>query len=70
MAGHAKSCGVGKYWFLAGEVLRVASKWTVAGFASDIDMRAFAFRGYDLVMARSAGLAAGENGSKGGDFVQ
>ena len=68
MAGHAKSCGVGKYWFLAGEVVRVASKWTVAGFASDIGMGPFAFSGVDIAMTRTAGLVAAEDGSTGRDF--
>ena len=70
MAGHAEFCGVGKDGFLAGEVLRVASERPMAGFASDIGVRTFAFRGGDVVVAGGAGLAAGEDRSTGGDFIE
>ena len=69
VANRAELCGVGKDWFLAAEVLRMASERTVAGFASDIGVRTFTFRGDDVVVAGSAGLVAGENGSASGDFV-
>ena len=70
VASHAELCGVGKHWFLTGEVLRVASERTMAGFASDIGMRTFAFRGDDVVVAGSAGLVAGKDGSASGDFIE
>jgi hypothetical protein len=70
VASHAELRGVGKDGLLAGEVLCVASQRTMTGFASDIDMRAFAFCRDDLVVARGAGLAAGENGRLGGYFIQ
>ncbi len=70
MANHAELCGVGEDRFLTGEVLRVASERPMAGFASDIGMRTFAFCRDDVVVAGSSGLAAGEDGSPGGDFIQ
>jgi len=70
VANHAELCGVGKERFLTGEVLRVASERPVAGFASDIGMRTFAFCRDDVGVAGSAGLAAGEDGSLGGDFIE
>lgn len=70
VAGHAEFCGVGKDGLLAGEVLRMASKRPMAGFTSDIGMRAFALRGSDVDMTGSAGFSAGENGSAGGDFIE
>ena len=70
VANHAELCGVGKDGFLTGEVLRVASERPMAGFASDIGMRTFAFCRDDVVVAGSAGLAAGEDGSPGGDFIE
>ena len=57
VANDAKLCGVGEDGFLTGEVLRVASQRPMAGFASNIGMRTFAFCGNDVVMAGSAGLA-------------
>ena len=70
MACHAEFCGVWKDGLLAGEVLRVASERPVAGFASDISVRAFAFRGGDVVVAGGAGLTAGKDRSTGGDFIE
>jgi len=48
----------------------VASERPMAGFASDIGVRTFAFCCDDVVVAGSAGLAAGEDGSPGGDFIE
>jgi len=70
VANHAKLCGVGEDGLLTGEVLRVASERPVAGFASDIGMRTFALCRDDVVVAGSAGLAAGEDGRPGGDFIE
>lgn len=70
MAGHAELGSVRKDGFLAGEVQRVASQRSMASFASDIDMRTFAFRGDDVVVAVSAGLATGVDGRPGGDFIE
>jgi len=70
VADHAELCGVGEDGFLTGEVLRVESERPMAGFASDIGMRTFAFCCDDVVVAGSAGLAAGEDGSPGGDFIE
>ena len=70
VANHAELCGVGEDGFLTGEVLRVASQRPMAGFASDIGMRTFAFCRDDVVVAGSAGFAAGEDRSQGGDFIE
>src|ERR1039458_243967 len=70
VANHAELCGVGEHGFLAGEVLRVASQRPMAGFASDIGMRTFTFCCDYVVVAGSAGLAAGEDGSSRGDFIE
>ncbi len=70
VANHAELCGVGEDRFLTGEVLRVASQRPMAGFASHIGMRTFAFCRDDVVVAGSAGVAAGEDGSPGGDFIE
>ena len=70
VANRAELCGVGKDWFLTAEVLRMASERTVAGFASDIGVGTFAFRGDDVVVAGGAGLVASENGSARGDFIE
>ena len=61
MACHAEFCCVGKNGFLRVEVLAVQAEWSVAGFASDIDVRPFAFCRGDVVMASGAGLAAAKN---------
>lgn len=70
VANNAELCRVGEDGFLTGEVLRVASERPMAGFASDIGMRTFAFCRDDVVVAGSAGLAAGEDGSPCGDFIE
>ena len=70
VANHAELCGVGEDGFLAGEVLRVASQRPMAGFASDIGMRTFTFCCDYIVVAGSAGLPAGEDGSSRGDLKE
>lgn len=70
VASHAELCGVGEHGFLTGKVLRVASERPMAGFASDIGMRTFAFCCDDVVVAGSAGLAAGKDGSSRGDLKE
>ena len=70
VANHAELCSVGEDGFLTGEVLRVASERPMAGFASDIGMRTFAFCRDDVVVAGSAGLPAREDGSPRGDFIE
>lgn len=70
MTADAELCDVGKNGLLTGEVLRVASERPMAGFASDIGVRTFALRGGDVAVAGGAGLAAGEDRSSGGDFIE
>ena len=70
VAGHTELCGVRKDGFLACEVLRVAGKRPMAGFASDIGMGTLRFRCGNVFMAGSARLTARKDGSAGGDFIE
>jgi hypothetical protein len=70
MADDAEFGGIGENRLLAGEILRVTPERTVAGFASHIGVRTFALGGDDVIVAGGAGLAAGEDGSAGSDFIE
>ena len=70
MADDAELRGIGKNGLLAGEVLSMAAKRAVTGFASDIRVGAFAFCGDNVAVAVRAGFAPGEHRRPGGDFIQ
>ena len=70
MADDAELCSIGQDGFLAGEVLRMTAERAVAGFASHVRVRAFAFGGDNVAMAVRAGFAARKHRRPGGDFIQ
>jgi hypothetical protein len=70
MADHAEFGRVGQNRLLAGEVRRMLAERPMAGFTSDIDVRALTFGGDDIVVARSACGAARKYWSPGSDFIQ
>ncbi len=70
MAGGTEVEGYGERRFESGGVVGVDGEGAVASFTADVGVRAFVLGLNDFVVAAGAGLAAGEDGLAGGDFLQ